>query len=99
MKVKSVFEKIYKEVENIPKGKIATYGEIAKKVGTTPKVVGWALHRNPRPTLIPCHRVVYKNGDLSSGYAFGGIAKQKKRLQEEGIKIVKNQVVMPKKGQ
>lgn len=99
MRTKSVFEKIYAEVEKIPKGKVSTYGEIAKKVGTTSKVVGWALHRNPNPSSIPCHRVVYKNGFLSHGFAFGGIAKQKEKLQKEGIKIIKNQVRLPKKKQ
>lgn len=81
----NVFERIYNEVKKIPKGKVATYGEIAKRVGTTPRVVGFALHRNPDPKTIPCHRVVFKGGRLSPGYAFGGIEKQKKKLESEGI--------------
>ncbi len=52
-----VFDRIYKEVKKIPKGEVAAYGEIARKVGTTPRVVGFALHQNPDPKNIPCHRV------------------------------------------
>lgn len=78
-----IFEKIYEEVKKIPKGKVSTYGEIARKIGTTPRVVGFALHKNPDPKNIPCHRVVFKDGSLSKSYAFGGIKEQKKKLEEE----------------
>ena len=80
-----VFERIYEEVKKIPRGKTATYGEIAKKAGTTPRVVGFALHKNPDPKNIPCHRVVFKDGSLSPGYVFGGIGKQKRLLENEGV--------------
>lgn len=78
-----VFEKIYKEVKKIPSGKTSTYGEIAKKVGTAPRVVGFALHKNPDPKNIPCHRVIFKDGSLSKGYAFGGIKAQRAKLKSE----------------
>ncbi len=52
-----IFDRIYKEVKKIPQGKVATYGEIAIKAGTTPRVVGFALPQNPDPKNIPCHRV------------------------------------------
>jgi methylated-DNA-protein-cysteine methyltransferase-like protein len=84
-----VFEKIYQEVKRIPKGKTATYGEIAKRVGTTPKIVGFALHKNPDPKNIPCHRVIFKDGSLSKSYAFGGIGEQRRRLIEEKCGIIK----------
>jgi len=77
------FSQIYQEVKKIPRGQTRTYGEIAKKVGTTPRVVGFALHRNPDPKNIPCHRVVFKEGSLSKNYAFGGIKEQKRRLKRE----------------
>ena len=76
------------EVRKIPKGKVATYGEIARKVGTTPPVVGFALHKNPDPKKIPCHRVIFKDGSLSPGYVFGGIGKQRSILVGEGIKFI-----------
>lgn len=64
-----------------------TYGEIAKKVGTSPRVVGFALHKNPTPITIPCHRVVGKNGYLR-GYA-AGLKKKKELLKKEGVKFIK----------
>lgn len=82
-----VFERIYKVVKRIPKGQVATYGEIARKAGTSPKVVGFALHQNPDPKNIPCHRVVFKDSSLSPGYLFGGEDKQKERLIAEGVKF------------
>lgn len=88
-----IFEKVYGEVKKIPCGRVATYGEIAKKAGTFPKVVGFALHANPDPENIPCHRVVFKDGSLSKGYVFGGEGKQKQRLEKEGIKFNKENKV------
>lgn len=82
-----VFERIYEEVKKIPKGNVGTYGEIARKVGTTPRVVGFALHQNPDPKNIPCHRVVFKDGSLSKGFAFGGELAQRDKLRKEGVKI------------
>lgn len=90
--MEKVFEKIYEEVKKIPRGQITTYGEIAKRVGTTPKVVGFALHRNPDPKNIPCHRVIFKDGRLSPSYAFGGKEKQKEKLVAEGVKFVTDRV-------
>ena len=82
-----IFERIYEEVKKIPKGEVATYGAIAKKAGTTPRVVGFALHKNPDPKNIPCHRVVFKDGSLSQSHAFEGINKQKQRLVDEGVRV------------
>lgn len=79
----NTFEKIYLEVKKIKKGETKTYGEIAKKVNTTPKIVGFALHKNPDPENIPCHRVVFKDGSLSNSYAFGGRKAQERKLKEE----------------
>lgn len=79
-----IFAKIYQQVKKIPRGEVVTYGEIAKKVGITPRVVGFALHKNPDPKNIPCHRVIFKDGSLSPGYAFGEAGKQKELLENEG---------------
>lgn len=79
----NIFEKIYEEVKKIPFGQTRTYGEIAKTVKTTPRAVGFALHKNKDPEKIPCHRVVFKDGSLSSGYAFGGKKAQKEKLLKE----------------
>lgn len=82
-----IFEKIYQKVKEIPKGKTMTYGQVAKKVGTTPRIVGFALHKNPDPKNIPCHRVVFKDGSLAKNFAFGGKKEQRRRLRKEGIKV------------
>ena len=72
-------------MKKIPRGKTATYGEIAKRAKTTPRVVGFALHQNPDPKNTPCHRVVFKDSSLSPGYVFGGVGKQKLILASEGV--------------
>ncbi|MEI6242612.1 MAG: MGMT family protein [Chlamydiota bacterium] len=79
----TTFERIYEEVKKIPIGKTATYGEIAKKVNTSPRIIGFALHKNPSPEKIPCHRVVFKDGRCSNGYAFGGKKAQEEKLKKE----------------
>ncbi|MDD5142065.1 methylated-DNA--[protein]-cysteine S-methyltransferase [Methanoregula sp.] len=56
------YSRIYRAVREIPYGKTATYGDIARVVGTAPRAVGQAMARNPTPLVIPCHRVVAANG-------------------------------------
>ena len=89
----NTFDKVYKVVAKIPRGKVTTYGEIAKKIGiNNPKVVGYALHVNKNPDAVPCHRVVNVKGELAGGFAFGGRDIQKKLLEKEGIKFLDNKV-------
>ncbi len=79
------FQQVYAMVSKIPKGKVATYGAIAKILGSRDaRRVGHALHAN-KSNLVPCHRVIFSNGSLASGYAFGGPDAQKKKLVTEGI--------------
>ncbi len=89
-KTMNTFEEIYEEVRLIPRGKVASYGYIACRVGNPrlSRVVGYALHSNPRPGEIPCHRVVMKDGRLSSAFAFGGENKQRELLESEGISFL-----------
>ncbi|HJJ38131.1 MAG TPA: MGMT family protein, partial [Methanocorpusculum sp.] len=58
----SVYAKIYRAVSEIPYGETRSYGEIAKAVGTHPRVVGNAMARNPTPLIVPCHRVIAADG-------------------------------------
>jgi len=58
----TIFGRIYQEVRKVPYGETASYGEIAEKVSTSPRVVGQAMRRNPTPLVIPCHRIVGKHG-------------------------------------
>jgi methylated-DNA-protein-cysteine methyltransferase-like protein len=89
----NTFEKIYDLVSSTPKGKITTYGALAKLVGVDPRVIGYALHQNKDPENIPCHRVINSKGKISSGYAFGGPGVQRKMLEKEGIIFGKNEAV------
>lgn len=93
MKNVNTFQAVYSAVQKIPKGKVTTYGEIAKYIGIkNSRVVGFALHANPDSDKTPCHRVVNKEGELAKGYAFGGIGIQKQLLEKEGVKFKKNTV-------
>ncbi len=81
------FERVYDAVEQIPEGMVATYGQIAKLVGEPRKAryVGYALHSNPRPGVVPCHRVVFADGSICEGFAFGGAEVQRALLEDEGV--------------
>ena len=83
----NTFEKIYEQVKKIPKGKVATYGQIALMAGNPrwSQIVGYALHSNPEPGVIPCHRVVNKEGKLAKAFAFGGENVQRDMLEKEGV--------------
>lgn len=78
---------VYEVVRQIPAGRVATYGQIARMVGRprNARFVGFALHVNPEPGVIPCHRVVFKDGSLSPAFAFGGKNEQHRLLAMEGV--------------
>lgn len=83
------FDRVYNAVKRIPKGKVATYGMIAAMSGNprAARVVGTALHRNPEPGVIPCHRVVNRFGGLAPEFAFGGKEVQRQLLENEGVAV------------
>lgn len=95
---KSTFELIYDVVRQIPKGKVATYGQVAALAGNKrwSRVVGYALHVNPDPEHIPCHRVVNRLGEVSKAFAFGGENRQIILLENEGVKLDGNRVDLNK---
>ncbi len=77
-------EKVWTITSRIPAGKVATYGEIARKLKTRGyRAVGNALNRNPYAPEVPCHRVVGSNGALT-GYAHG-VEKKAALLEKEGV--------------
>ena len=86
------FLRVYTVVKQIPHGKVATYGQIATSLGcpNCSRQVGWALHANPDPKNIPCHRVVNRHGEVCKGFVFGGLEEQRKLLEGEGIVFEKN---------
>lgn len=93
-------KRIYEAVKKIPKGKVATYGQIAKMAGNErmSRAVGNALHKNPEPDKIPCYKVVNSKGELASEFVFGGRDVQAKLLEAEGIEVVNNKVDLNKYG-
>ena len=96
--VDSATKRIYEAVKRIPKGKVATYGQVAAMAGKKKmsRAVGNALHKNPEPGIIPCHRVVNSKGILSGEFAFGGMNAQAKLLEKEGVKVVDGKVDLNK---
>ncbi len=95
---KSIYDRIYEAVLQIPFGRVATYGQIAVMAGNKnyARIVGNALHRNPAPGVIPCHRVVNAKGRLAPNFAFGGSDEQKKLLESENIEVKNNLVDLQK---
>jgi methylated-DNA-protein-cysteine methyltransferase-like protein len=89
------FQLVYIMVKKVPRGKVATYGQIAKLCGSphASRAVGYALHVNPEPGIIPCHRIVNRFGGLAPAFAFGGQNVQKRLLVEEGVAVDKNYFV------
>ena len=85
----SFYQKVYEVVRKIPKGKVTTYGHIARMLGSprASRAVGYALHFNPEPVITPCHRVVNREGRLAPAFAFGGPEVQKQLLEQEGVKV------------
>lgn len=93
-------KRIYEAVKKIPKGCVATYGQIAQMAGNKgmSRAVGNALHKNPEPDSIPCYRVVNSKGELSPEFAFGGANVQADLLIAEGIEVKDGKVDLKKYG-
>ena len=79
----SFYDAVYEQVKRIPKGKVATYGQIALMCGSprASRAVG------PYPGVIPCHRVVNRFGGLAPAFAFGGVEVQAELLRSEGVEV------------
>jgi len=80
---------VYILTKEIPKGKVATYGQLAKLAGR-PKAarsVGGFMKTNPHAPVVPCHRVVAADGSLTGYSGEGGIAKKREMLISEGVKF------------
>lgn len=92
--------KVYSYLLTIPRGKVVTYGQIAEYLGNRnlSRVVGNILHNNPSEEKYPCYKVVNSKGQLSSYFAFGGIEKQKEKLEAEGIEVFNYKVDLKKYG-
>ncbi len=85
----SFYDVVYEVVKKIPKGKVATYGQIAMLCGSprASRAVGYALHFNPDPAHTPCFRVVNRFGGCAEAFAFGGKAVQADLLVKDGVEV------------
>lgn len=93
-------KRIYEAVKLIPRGYVATYGQVAELAGDKKmaRAVGNALHRNPDPEAIPCYRVVNAKGELAGEFAFGGAGAQAKLLEADGIQVIDGKIDLQKYG-
>ncbi len=98
MSSKTFKEKIYELCKKIPKGKVATYGQLANLAGNpkAARAVGVFMKNNPNAPFVPCHRVVSSNGNLNGYSGKGGIKEKAKMLKKEGV-FFKNRKVDLKK--
>jgi methylated-DNA-protein-cysteine methyltransferase-like protein len=85
-----LYEKIYSVIRKIPRGKVATYGQIARLAGLGPnaRLVGYALHALTPEKRVPWHRVVGAGGKISLGGE--GYSVQRKILEAEGVEFTEN---------
>jgi len=94
------YELIWEMVKQIPKGKVAAYGDVATLSGLPgqQRLVGYALHNLPRNSGVPWQRVINSQGKISLPKNTGGYARQKKLLMKEGIIFEKDKIDMEKFG-
>ena len=92
-------EILLKLLTKIPKGKVVTYGEIARAAGTSPRAAGQILRHNDHPEIYPCYKVIKNSGDLGG---YGGCIKGAKvgrkvlLLKKDGIKIENGKIDLKK---
>ena len=86
------FARVYALVARIPRGRVATYGQIARMLGAprAARTVGWAMHDNPRGSRVPCHRVVQQGGSCSPNFKIGDPGAQRRLLEREGVQFLLN---------
>ncbi len=95
-----LYRRIWRVVEQIPFGRVATYGQVADFSGIPghARLVGYALHNLPRGTSVPWHRVINARGQISLGDLDGMYEEQKRLLKMEGVRFVKDVVDFRKYG-
>ena len=88
----NAFGQIYEVVRSIPKGKVATYGQVARLAGNPrwSRVVGYALHSSSKQIQLPCHRVVDRHGHTAPVFRVDGVDLQQKMLEAEGVEFLED---------
>jgi methylated-DNA-[protein]-cysteine S-methyltransferase len=95
--MKNFNENCYDILKKVPKGKVVTYKQIARKLKSKGyRAVGNAMNKNPYAPKVPCHRVICSNGDVG-GFAHGS-KKKIEILKKEGIEIKNNKIDLKKYG-
>ena len=91
-------DQVYAFLRTVPAGMVVTYGMIALAIGRprASRQVGNALHHNPTPVVVPCHRVVNREGRLAPEFAFGGMDMQAALLRAEGVEVIDGYVDLDK---
>ncbi len=86
-------QKVYKKLLEVPKGKVTTYGDLAKAIGLKngQRAIGRIMNKNPYPVIVPCHRVIMSDGKIG-GYAWGEKIKTK-MLSQEGVRISNGKIL------
>ncbi|MGJ8658818.1 MAG: MGMT family protein [Cellulophaga fucicola] len=88
------FERVYAVAEQIPFGKVTSYGAIAKYLGAarSARMVGWAMNASHLKDEIPAHRVVNRKGLLTGKHHFDGTNLMQQLLENEGVVVIDNQI-------
>ena len=91
---KKYYKEVFEYLTKIPKGNVVTYKQIAEHLGNKKlaRVVGNILHKNPDGDKYPCFKVVNSQGELTDAFAFNGIEEQKRRLENDGVKVANYKV-------
>jgi methylated-DNA-protein-cysteine methyltransferase-like protein len=91
----SFFEQVWEIAKLVPRGRVTSYGAIARALGSaqSARMVGWAMNAAHGQPEVPAHRVVNRNGLLSGKMHFGSPGEMQRRLRAEGIKVKKDRVL------
>jgi methylated-DNA-protein-cysteine methyltransferase related protein len=93
---KDFFKNVYDVARLIPKGRVTSYGAIARYLGTgrSSRMVGWAMNNaGTQKPKVPAHRVVNRNGMLTGKHHFGDPFRMQRLLEKEGVKVKKDRVM------
>ncbi|MDD2916252.1 MAG: MGMT family protein [Candidatus Gracilibacteria bacterium] len=89
---------LYKTIQKIPRGKVTTYGTLAKYLKTSPRAIASMLAANTLPDVYPCYKIVHTDGRLG-GYSYGeGVPEKIRRLKSDGIEILDGKVDLERFG-
>lgn len=95
MKDENFFERVYAVVRQIPRGRVTSYGAIARQIGSSgsARMVGWAMNNASKLSDVPAHRVVNRNGVLTGKHHFPGTYMMQQLLEEEGVEVKDDKIV------